>query len=217
LRGLNAQLSTLTTQFRQNVLRAHRDSAVVVDNLEQLDGLPSDQIMAAASAAAARGLHGKWLLVLQNTTSQPILALLENRDLREKIYRISIARGTGGDADNTGIIAQLVRLRAERAQLLGYPNHAAYVLEDETAGDPQVVGQMLQQIAGAALRSARAQAHEIQELIGPSTLQPWDWDYYSALVRKAKYDFDLAEVKPYFELNRVCLMACFSPPISSMD
>ena len=170
----------------------------------QLDGLPTEQIAAAGAAAQARGLPGKWLFALQNTTAQPVMALLKDRALRERIYRVSIARGNGGEADNSALIAQIVRLRAERARLLGYANHAAYVLEDETAGDPEAVGRMLRQIAGAALRSAREQAGEIQQLIGnQATLQPWDWEYYAERARQAKYDFDVAQVKPYFELNRV--------------
>jgi peptidyl-dipeptidase Dcp len=204
LRELNARLSSLTTQFRQNVLRANRDSAVLIEQEAELDGLPFELTMAAAQAAAARGLTGKWLIALQNTTSQPVLSHLKRRDVRERIYRVSVGRANGGDADNTAVIVQIVRLRAERAQLLGCPNHAAYVLQDETAGMPAAVDQMLQRVAGAALRHARLQAAQIQQLIGPhDTLQPWDWDFFAAQVRKMKYDFDLCEVRPYFELNRV--------------
>jgi peptidyl-dipeptidase Dcp len=203
LRHLNTQLSTLTTQFRQNVLRAGRDGAVVIERQSQLEGLAAEQIAAAAVAAEARGMHGKWLITLQNTTSQPVMAQLKNRELRERISRVSIARANGGEADNTRVIAQIVRIRAQRARLLGYPHHAAYVLEDETAGDSQAVAKMLQQIAVAAQRSVRKEVAEIQQLIGQVELQPWDWDYYSERVRQTKYAFDTAQVKAYFELNRV--------------
>jgi peptidyl-dipeptidase Dcp len=212
LRDLNAQLSTLTTQFRQNVLKSSRDAALVVEHEAELDGLSAPQVMAAADAASARGLAGKWLIALQNTTMQPVLTQLRNRALRQRIYQASIARAVGGSSDNTAIIAQLVRLRALRARLLGYPNHAAYVLRDETAGDPQAVDAMLRKIAGAALHGARQRAVQLQQLIDAQaaaahcdsfTLQPWDWDYYSEQLRKATYDFDVAQVRPYFELNRV--------------
>jgi peptidyl-dipeptidase Dcp len=212
LRDLNAQLSTLTTQFRQNVLKSSRDAALVVEHEAELDGLSAPQVMAAADAASARGLAGKWLIALQNTTMQPVLTQLRNRALRQRIYQASIARAVGGSSDNTAIIAQLVRLRALRARLLGYPNHAAYVLRDETAGDPQAVDAMLRKIAGAALHGARQRAVQLQQLIHAQaaaahcdsfTLQPWDWDYYSEQLRKATYDFDVAQVRPYFELNRV--------------
>ncbi|MGH8267510.1 MAG: M3 family metallopeptidase, partial [Steroidobacteraceae bacterium] len=170
------------------------------------------QIGAAAQAAATRGLKGKWLIALQNTTNQPLLANLTNRSLRERIYKASIRRGLSAPTDNTTVIAQLVKLRAERAALLGYPNHAAYVLEDESAGNPAAVRDMIHQVAPAALARARAEGADIQKLIDeqaaahhvPSfTLQPWDWSFYAEQVRKARYDFDQAKVAPYFELNHV--------------
>ncbi len=131
LRELNEQISSLMTQFRQNVLKASKDGAVVVDEVADLDGLSAEQIGAAQRAAAARNLTGKWLITLQNTTNQPALARLKNRSLREKIYKASIERSNGGTDDNNVVIARMVKLRAERAKLLGYPNHAAYQLEDE--------------------------------------------------------------------------------------
>jgi peptidyl-dipeptidase Dcp len=212
LRALNEQISSLTTQFKQNVLKATKGGAVVVDRVEDLQGLSPERIGAAASAAAARGLTGKWLITLQNTTSQPALERLKNRGLRERIYRASIDRGTASAADNAVVLAQLVKLRAERAALLGYPNHAAYRVADESAGTPAAVDKMLTQIAPAALARAKADAVELQKLIDaeaaakhekPFTLQPWDWPYYAEQLRKARYDFDQAQVAPYFELNRV--------------
>ncbi len=212
LRAINEEISTLTTRFRQNVLKATADGAVVVDKAADLDGLTPVQIGAAARAAADRGLKDKWVIALQNTTNQPILASLTNRDLRERIYRASIGRDLSGATDNREVIAQLVKLRAERATLLGYPDHAAYVLEDESAGNPAAVADMIRQVAPAALKRAREEAAEIQKLIDsqaaarglPSfTLEPWDWFFYSEQVRKAHYDFDQAQVAPYFELERV--------------
>jgi peptidyl-dipeptidase Dcp len=157
-------------------------------------------------------MKGKWLIALQNTTQQPLLAHLTNRALRERIYRASVARGLGGATGNTAVIAQAVKLRAARAALLGYPDHAAYVLADESAGNPQAVADMIHQVAPAALRRAREEAADIQRLIDAQaaaravpafTLQPWDWSFYAELVRKARYDFDQAEVAPYLELERV--------------
>jgi peptidyl-dipeptidase Dcp len=212
LRAINEQISTLTTRFRQNVLKATVDGAVVVDNVADLDGLTPVQIGAAAQAAADRGLKGKWVIALQNTTQQPLLANLTNRNLRERIYRASVERGLAGDTDNRGVITQLVKLRAERAALLGYPDHAAYVLEDESAGNPAAVADMIRQVAPAALKRAREEAADIQKLIerqaaaraiASFTLQPWDWTFYAEQVRKAHYDFDQAQVAPYFELEHV--------------
>jgi peptidyl-dipeptidase Dcp len=212
LRNLNQQISSLTTRFKQNVLRATADGAVVVDSVAELDGLSAGQIGAAARAASARGLSDKWLITLQNTTNQPALAQLTHRALRERIYKASISRALGGATDNTAVIAQLVRLRAERATLLGYPSHAAYELADESAGTPQAVRAMISQVAPAALTAARGEAAEIQKLIDaqaaaagtPSfALQPWDWSFYAEQVRKARYDFDQARVAPYFELDHV--------------
>jgi peptidyl-dipeptidase Dcp len=212
LRAINEEISTLTTRFRQNVLKATADGAVVVERASDLDGLTPVQIGAAAQAAADRGLKDKWVIALQNTTNQPLLASLTNRDLRERIYRASVGRGLSGATDNRGIIAQLVKLRAERARLLGYPDHAAYVLEDESAGNPAAVADMIRQVAPAALKRAAAEAADIQKLIDaqaaaravPSfTLEPWDWSFYAEQVRKAHYDFDQAQVAPYFELERV--------------
>ena len=212
LRSINEELSTLTTRFRQNVLKATADGAVVVDKLADLDGLTAVQIGAAARAAADRGLTGKWVIALQNTTNQPMLASLTNRELRERIYRASVGRGLSGATDNREVIAQLVKLRAERARLLGYPDHAAYVLEDESAGNPTAVADMIRQVAPAALKRAREEGAEIQKLIDAQaaargvpafTLEPWDWFFYSEQVRKAHYDFDQAQVAPYFELERV--------------
>jgi peptidyl-dipeptidase Dcp len=214
LRDINGELSSLTTQFKQNVLKATRSGAVVVDEAGQLDGLSAVQIGAAAAAAAARGLSGKWLIALQNTTNQPPLAQLTNRVLRERIYRASQARGGGAepDCDNTPVIAKIVRLRAERAALLGYPNHASYQLEDESAGNPAAVHRILSELAPVALSRARQDAADMQKLIDAECaasgtasfeLQPWDWAFYSEKLRAARFDFDQAQVKPYFELEHV--------------
>ncbi|HEY2807676.1 MAG TPA: M3 family metallopeptidase [Steroidobacteraceae bacterium] len=218
LRVLNEQISTLRTRFKQNLLKATADNAVVVEDVADLNGLSVGQIGAARQAAVARGLEGRWLVTLQNTTNQPLLAQLSNRALRERIYKASITRGMTGATDNREIIVQLVRLRAERAVLLGYPNHAAYQLEDESAGTAQAVQAMISQVAPAALARAREEAAALQALInaqpavsgtGAFELEPWDWSFYAEQLRRQRYDFDQAAVAPYFELDHVLIDGVF--------
>jgi peptidyl-dipeptidase Dcp len=212
LKQYNEELSSLSTKFRQNVLAATKDGAVVVDDAKQLDGLSQEQIGAAAEAAKARGLEGKWVITLQNTTIQPPLEQMTNRGLREKVFRASVMRGRGGAYDNTPLVAQMAALRARKAKLFGYPTFAAYSLAEQTAGTPAAVNRILDQLAPAALAKARDEAAAIQEVIRAEAkaagkpafqLAPWDWAYYAQKVRKARYDFDVAQVKPYFEMNRV--------------
>ncbi len=214
LKAMNAELSSLGNSFRQNVLNATKAGAVSVGSLAELQGLSEPQIAAAADAARQRGLSGQWLISLQNTTTQPALTQLKNRALRERLYKASINRAP----ENHAVVAQIVKLRAERAALLGYPNHAAYVVADETAQSTAAVNRVLTQLAPAAFNSARAQAAEMQKLIDaearssktrPFKLQAWDWQHYAEQLRKAKYDFDDAAVKPYFELNRVLVDGVF--------
>ncbi len=212
LRQLNERLSTLTTEFRQTVLKGVNGSAIVVDRREQLDGLTEQQIAVAAEAAKARGMQDKWVIALVNTTGQPWMSQLKDRALRERIFRTSIGRGWDGEFDTTALVAQIVQLRAERAALLGYANHAAYVLEDETALTPRAVADMLAQLAPPAVANARKEAAAMQPLIDqqakaagskPFKLEAWDWDFYAEQVRKEQYAYDESEVRPYFEIDRV--------------
>jgi peptidyl-dipeptidase Dcp len=212
LREINEQISTLTTKFRQTVLQGVNDAAVVIDDRAELDGLSDAQIAVAAEAAKARGLEGKWVIALLNTTTQPTLSQLTNRAVRERIYRASANRGWGGKFDTTALIADIVKLRAERAALLGYANHAAYVLEDETALTESAVNNMLKQLAPAAVANAKREAADIQALIdaqakangaAPFKVAAWDWDFYAEQVRKQKYAYDESQVRPYFEMDRV--------------
>ncbi|MFL6619534.1 MAG: M3 family metallopeptidase, partial [Povalibacter sp.] len=214
LRELNEKLSSLTTQFSQTVLKGVNAAAVVFDDVKELDGLPEEQIATAAEAAKSRKLEGKWVIALLNTTGQPPRAQLKNRASRERIYKTSLARGWGGEFDTTGLIAQIAALRAERAALLGYPTHAAYVTEDETVLTPQAVNKMLAQLAPPAVANTRAEAAEIQKVIDQQAkangtesfkLAPWDWDFYAEQVRAAKYSYDESQVRPYFEMNRVLI------------
>ena len=212
LRDWDAQLAALNTRYEQTLLKADNDGAVIVDRPEELSGLSAEQIDAAAAAAQQRHLDGHWLLTLENTTVQPALSQLRSRALRERLYRASIARGAGGADDTTAIIAQILDLRARRAELLGFPSHAAYVLADETAATPQAVNGMLSRLAGPAIANVRAEAAQLQQLIEDQarregthsfTLQAWDWAYYAGQLRKSRYDFDEAQVRPYFELEHV--------------
>jgi peptidyl-dipeptidase Dcp len=212
LKQLNEELSTLSTQFRQAVLKGVNASAVVVDNVAELEGMSPQQIAVAAEAAKTRKLEGKWVIPLLNTTQQPPMAQLKSRALRERIYKASIARGLGGEFDTTKIAAQTVALRAQRAALLGYPNHAAYVLEDETALTADAVNDMLGKLATAAVSNAKKEAAAIQALIDTQAkasgkpsfrLEPWDWDFYAEQVRAAKYSYDESQVRPYFEMDNV--------------
>ncbi|MFT4045428.1 MAG: M3 family metallopeptidase [Solimonas sp.] len=213
LRKLNEELSKLDTQFEQNLLKDNNASAVVVDTRAELEGLSDEQIAAAAEAAKARGLDGKFVITLMNTTGQPPLTNLDNRALRERIFKASISRGNNGNEfDNKTVVARIVALRAQRAALLGYPTHAAYVLADETALTPEAVNKMLAQLAPAAVVNAKREAADMQKLIdaqkggGPDRhfkLAAWDWAYYAEKVRKARYDFDESQVKPYLELDNV--------------
>ncbi len=212
LKQLNEQLASLQTQFRQRVLKATKASAILVDDVKQLDGMTPAEIGAAAQAAKVRGIDGKWLITLQNTTIQPPLAELENRALRQKIFEASSMRDLGGADDTTEIITKILHRRAQKAKLLGYESFAAYALADETAGTPTAVNQLLAQLAPAALAKAKTEAKQIQRQINRDQraakqkrfqLEPWDWAYYASEVRKAKYSYREDDVKPYFELDHV--------------
>ncbi|HEX7801348.1 MAG TPA: M3 family metallopeptidase [Pseudoxanthomonas sp.] len=208
LKGMNSQLAELGSKFSDNVLKEVNASAVVIDSAKQLDGFTEEQIATAAAAAKERKLEGKYVIALLNTTGQPPESELTDRATRQKLHEASIARGShGGEYDNREIISTIMKLRADRAKLLGYPNHAAYVLEDETAKTPQAVNDMLGKLAPPAVANARREAADLQAMIkkegGTFELAPWDWSFYSEKVRKDKFNFDESQLKPYFELNNV--------------
>jgi len=208
LREYNGKLAALQTQFSQNVLKEVNASAFVVDTREELAGLPAKAIDAAAAEAKKRGLDGKFVIPVVNTTQQGPLSTLNVRGTREKLLSISTVRGSrGGEFDNRDIVLQLAKLRAERAELLGYSSHAAYSLEDQTAKDTTAVNKLLSDLAVPAVRNAKKEAAEIQEMIdaekGGFKVAAYDWNYYSDKVRAAKYAFDANQLKPYFELDRV--------------
>ncbi len=208
LRGLNQEEARLTTQFEEDVLAETNNSALVVDNKADLDGLSEAEIAAAAESAKARGLTGKWVLELQNTTQQPAISSLTNRALRERLFKASVLRGNhGGSNDTKAIVVRLAQLRAQRAKLLGYPDYATFVLDDQMARTPQIAEKLMTDMVPAATAKARGEAARMQKLIdaqnGGFTLGPADWEFYAEKVRKAEYDLDESQVKPYFELDDV--------------
>jgi peptidyl-dipeptidase Dcp len=208
LKKMNAEIAELQTAFSQNVLKEKNAESIVVDSKEDLDGLSPNEIAAASAAATAEKKEGKFVFPLQNTTQQPVLTSLKNRPLREKIMKVSLARNShGSEWDNREVVLKMVRLRAERAALLGYASHAAYQLEDQTAKNVETVNKLLAQLAPPAVANARKEAADMQQLIdkekGGFQLASWDWAYYSEKVRQQRYSFEEADVKPYFELNHV--------------
>ena len=214
LKALNSELAALQTTFEQNVLKEKNASSIVVDNKADLAGLSENEIAATATAAKEEGKEGKFVIRLLNTTGQPSLSSLENRALREKIMQTSLARSShGGEWDNKDVVSRTAKLRAERAALLGYASHAAYQLEDQTAKAVPTVNKLLSDLAPAAVANAKREGAEIQTIIdqekGGFQLSAWDWDFYSEKVRKARYDFDEAQLKPYFEFNRVLVDGVF--------
>ncbi|MBA2077108.1 peptidyl-dipeptidase Dcp [Rhodanobacter sp. PCA2] len=213
LKALNQQSSTLEAQFNKRLLAAAKDSALVIDDKAKLDGLSDEDIAAAAQAAKDRGLDGKWVVTLQNTTQQPALQSLKDRATRKALYEASWNRAELGNADDTrDIIEQLAQIRAQEAKLLGFPNYAAWTLQDQMAKTPEAVMGFMNKLAPAAVARAKQEGAEIQAQIDkdqaalhqPSfKLEPWDWQYYAEQVRKAKYDLDESQIKPYFELDNV--------------
>jgi peptidyl-dipeptidase Dcp len=208
LRGLNQEEAKLTTQFEEDVLAETNTSALVVDNKADLDGLSEGEIVAAAETAKRRGLAGKWVLELQNTTQQPAISSLTNRAVRERLFQASVLRGNhGGPNDTKAIVVRLAQLRAQRAKLLGYPDYATFVLDDQMAKTPAIAEKLMTDMVPAATAKARGEAARMQKLIdaekGGFALGPADWEFYSEKVRKAEYDLDESQVKPYFELEHV--------------
>lgn len=213
MKAINGELATLGARFNRAVLAEVNDSAIVVDTAEELAGLTPSQIATAAEAARKRGLEGKYVIALLNTTIQPFETELQNRAVRERLHRASVARGArGNEFDTRATLARVMTLRAERAALLGYATPADFVLEEETAKTPATVNKLLRQLAPAAAASARQEAAELQKLIDseqaarqqPSfALQAWDWSYYADKLRSAKYGFDESQLKPYLEITGV--------------
>lgn len=213
LRKINAELSVLTLKFGQNILAENNAYTLVIDKKEDLSGLPATLVSAAAEEAKKRklpnvGPEGKWVFTLQNPSVMPFLQYADNRTLREQIFKAYLERGNHNDErDNKENLAKIVALRAERAQLLGYANHAAYVLEESMAKTPAKAYDLLNQLWNATVPVTRQEAAELQALMkregSNETLQGWDWRYYAEKLRKEKYALDEQELRPYFPLEGV--------------
>ena len=208
MQAINTELATLQTTFTQNVLDEVNDSAVVVDTREELAGLSDNQIAAAAEAAEDRGLPGKYVVALLNTSGQPVLSSLTNRVLRERLMRASLVRGSrGGEFDNRAVISRMAHLRAERAALLGHPNHAAYVLNEQTAQTVEAVNDRLASLVPPAVANANRELLDLQAVAvredSEASVAASDWAYFTEKIRTLRYEFDASELRPYFEMNRV--------------
>ncbi len=208
LKKLNEEEAGLSAKFTNQLLAAAKAGALVVDNKEALKGLSEGTLNSAAQVADAAGIKGKWMLSLQNTTQQPALQSLENRNTRQQLFEASWNRAEKGDKNDTReTIIRLAEIRVEKATLLGLPNYAAWTLQDQMAKTPEAVQSFLKKLVPAATDKARKEAASIQILInkekGGIQLEPWDWNYYAEKIRKSRYDLDENEVKPYFELYNV--------------
>ena len=213
LKKLNEEESSLSAAFINKLLAAANAGALVVDDKAKLAGLSDAQLAAAAQAATNRKLDGKWVLTLQNTTQQPELQDMSNRDTRHALFEASWNRAERGDANDTrATIERIAQIRAQKAKLLGFPNFAAWTLQNQMAKTPANALKFMRRLGPAATARARSEARDIQKVIDkdqkvlgqPSfKLEPWDWNFYAEQVRKAKYDLDENQVKPYFELDNV--------------
>ncbi len=205
LRDLNSRLSQLTTRFEKNLLADTNDSAVIVEDRAELAGLDEGAISAASESASERGHDGGYAITLVLPTGHPFLADLRERHVRERIMRASTLRGRhGGANDNRELVLEITRLRAKRARLLGFADHASYVTADETARTPEAVADMLGRLAPAAARNARAEHARLQDIAGAgSEVASWDWAFYTEQVRRMDFDVDTAAMRPYFEAERV--------------
>ncbi len=214
LKAMNAELAKLSTKFDQNVRKEAVASTVFVATREELAGLPDAAIQAAADLAKSMNHEGQFAIRLTNTTGQPPLESLQNRAVRERVMAASLARGShGGDFDNRAVVTRIAKLRAERAQLLGYPNHAAYQLEEQTARTVDTVNKLLAQLGPPAVANARREAADMQKLVeaehGGFQIDAADWEYYAEKVRAARYAYDGAQLRPYYEMRRVLVDGVF--------
>ena len=208
LTDLNQKLSVLTTTFEKNLLADTNELAVVFDDAAHLDGLTDGELSAAAENARERGLDGKFVVTLTLFTGHPYLSTLTDRESRRRLLEASSTRGSRGNAnDNREVLLEIVRLRARRAELLGYDSHAAYVTSDETAGSPTAVRELLERLAVPAARNAAREQAALQEIIdtgeAPFALEAHDWAFYTERVRAAQFDLDRTALRPWFEAERV--------------
>ncbi|MGD8305384.1 MAG: M3 family metallopeptidase [Ignavibacteria bacterium] len=207
-RKINEELSVLSVQFGENVLKETNRFELVIDNEDDLDGLNETIIAGALQTAKDKGYEGKWIFTIQKPSMIPFLQYSTKRDLREKIYRAYFMKGDHNDElDNKKILSKMAMLRLKRAKLLGYDTHADYVLEEQMAKTPANVYDLLEKLWTPALNRAKQEVAEMQAIIdaegGDFKLKPWDWWYYAEKLKIAKYDLDEAELKPYFQVENV--------------
>ena len=208
MKAINAELATLSTQFTSKLLEARKKGAVLINDVKELDGLSADEIAAAATDAKNAGQEGKYLLTLLNTTQQPLLQNLKNRTTREKLFKASWYRAEKGDENDTrAILEKTAKLKMDKAHLTGKSSYAELNLMDQMAKKPENALKLLSQLAKPAVAQAKKESDDIQKLIdeqkGGFSVEPWDWNFYAEQVRKAKYDLDENQIKPYFEVSTV--------------
>lgn len=208
MKQINGDLASLSTLYGNKLLIARKNGAILFDNAKDLDGLSLEELAAAKLNASAAGQDGKYLIGLLNTTQQPVLASLTNRSSREKIFKSSWTRAEkNDDGDTREVLEKIAKLRLKKAKLMGKKSFAEWKLQDQMAQTPAPAMDLLAKLAAPAVAKAKVEAKEIQDLIntqkGGFKLEPWDWDFYSEQVRKAKYDLDESEIKPYFEIVTV--------------
>ena len=208
MKAINAELATLSTQFTSKLLEARKKGAVLINDVKELDGLSADEIAAAATDAKNAGQEGKYLLTLLNTTQQPLLQNLKNRATREKLFKASWFRAEKGDENDTrAILEKTAKLKMDKAHLMGKSSYAELNLMDQMAKKPENALKLLSQLANPAVAQAKKESDDIQKLIdeqkGGFSVEPWDWNFYAEQVRKAKYDLDENQIKPYYEVSTV--------------
>jgi peptidyl-dipeptidase Dcp len=207
-REINKEIALLTLKFGKNVLNETNNFELVIDNKEDLDGLPENSIIGAAETAKEKGYEGKWVFTIHKPSMIPFLQYSTKRDLRKKLYTAYTMKGDNNDSlDNKDILNKVVNLRLKRANILGYKNHSEYVLEEQMAGKPENVYNLFNKLWEPALKRASSERDEMQKIIDQEgnkfNLEPWDWWFYAEKLKKAKYDLDEEEVRPYFQVDNV--------------
>ena len=208
LKETNQRIAALETEFSQKLTSGTAAAAVVFDNKADLEGMPEAEIAAAAKLASEKKMAGKYMVALENTTQQPALSQLKNRESRRKLFDASVSRtSSGGEFDTTKIVSELAVLRANKAALLGKPDYATYQMYDRMVKSPDKAMEFMKGFVPALSATQSREAKELQAQARAEgvnvPLEPWDWGYYAEQVRKAKYDLDDAQIKPYFEVWRV--------------
>jgi peptidyl-dipeptidase Dcp len=213
LRELNERIATLEARWNPTVVAGRNEAAVHIDDAALLAGLNAEDLHAAKEAASRRGLSG-WLLEVVNTTGQPLLDALENRDARCRLYQASVGRGLSGEHDTRPLVVELARLRAQRARLLGFAHHAEFVASEGCAKTTEAVNEILHRVAGPAVRNADVEAAELQEALSKdhpgATLEPWDWQFYAERGRSARFSLDDEVLRPYLDFERVLVDGVFA-------